>query len=245
MSLPFARAKSITDQVDAVLRDRIRDKTYPPGGKLPSENDLSAEFGVSRSTVHTVLTRLAQEGLLLRKHGEGTYVNLRLHGVKSNWGGLWEFSELIESNGYTAGIETLAAYTRPATNDECVALNLADGETVTVLERLFFADDHPVILVNNAIPNRLIHPGTEVIPGKHSLRQILHEYCQVNIAYAISQVSTSKLGAPLSITMQKPLDTVMLNIRIVFYDVNNQPIATGSSYYDDSRIKLRLVQAWN
>ena len=245
MSLPFARPKSITDQVDNVLRNRIRNRVYPPGGRLPSESELSTEFGVSRTTVRTVLTRLATEGLLLRKHGDGTYVNLRLQGAKSNMEGLWEFGEIIEANGYAASIMQLAVYSRVATDDEVETLNLYIDEQVVVLERLFYANAYPVIWVSNTIPTRLlIEPGGS-ISGELSLRKILEKYCKVKIAYAISQVCSKSTSETIGKLLQRPAGEPLLNIQIVFYDSNNQAIVTGSSLLDDTRIPLRLVQAWN
>ena len=45
-----------------------------PAGSIPSENELSHIYGVSRTTVRNVITKLVQEGLLFRIPGKGTYV---------------------------------------------------------------------------------------------------------------------------------------------------------------------------
>ena len=73
--MPVTRSKSIVEQVNEILRQRIHDATYQPGARLPSESELAEEFGVSRATVRTVLAKLSVEGLILRRQGDGTYVN--------------------------------------------------------------------------------------------------------------------------------------------------------------------------
>jgi DNA-binding GntR family transcriptional regulator len=66
-----ARARS--DRLYRILRDRICTLIYPPGMRL-SEEELAAEFNVSRTPVRRVLTRLETEGLVEIHHGIGTIV---------------------------------------------------------------------------------------------------------------------------------------------------------------------------
>lgn len=47
---------------------------WPQGSQLPSENELTAQLGVSRMTVHRALRELTAEGWLVRVRGAGTYV---------------------------------------------------------------------------------------------------------------------------------------------------------------------------
>jgi DNA-binding FadR family transcriptional regulator len=52
-----------------VLRGRILDGELPAGSRLPSESELSAEFGVGRSTVREALSALASQNLILTTRG--------------------------------------------------------------------------------------------------------------------------------------------------------------------------------
>jgi DNA-binding GntR family transcriptional regulator len=68
---PSARERS--DRLYGIIRDRICTLEYPPGMRL-SEEELAAEFKVSRTPVRRVLTRLETEGLVEILHGIGTIV---------------------------------------------------------------------------------------------------------------------------------------------------------------------------
>ena len=57
-----------------VLHDEIARGAFEPGDSLPTEQALCDQFGVSRITVRRALADLADEGLLERKHGVGTFV---------------------------------------------------------------------------------------------------------------------------------------------------------------------------
>ena len=60
------------------LRARIRSgEDYAPGSKLPNENHLSLELGVSRTTLREAIRILVAEGLLQVQRGKGTFVTER------------------------------------------------------------------------------------------------------------------------------------------------------------------------
>ena len=56
------------------LREELKIR-YSPGDKIPSENELSKMFGVSRMTARKAIDRLVNEGLLVRVPGIGTFVS--------------------------------------------------------------------------------------------------------------------------------------------------------------------------
>ncbi|MEV6055106.1 substrate-binding domain-containing protein [Streptomyces sp. NPDC052107] len=58
----------------AELRRSIIDGTWPPGAKLPTEQALAAEMALSLTTVRRAYEELAEEGLVVRRQGAGTFV---------------------------------------------------------------------------------------------------------------------------------------------------------------------------
>lgn len=66
----------------AQLRDQLVEAIttggYAPGEKLPPEDVLASQAGVSRNTVRQAITELVQDGLVERRHGSGTFVLKRL-----------------------------------------------------------------------------------------------------------------------------------------------------------------------
>jgi GntR family transcriptional repressor for pyruvate dehydrogenase complex len=68
------KKESIGRQVFWQLRDQILRRTWPPGSKLPSENELSRTMGVSRVSIRAGIQQLVSLGILETRHGEGTFV---------------------------------------------------------------------------------------------------------------------------------------------------------------------------
>lgn len=240
----ITRPVPITAQVNEILRQRIREGTYVPGARLPSESELARELDVSRATIRTVLTRLAAEGLILRKQGDGTYINQHIQDINTHLGGLWEFGRLIESSGYQPSIEALSVTTRNAETSEAGELVIQYGEELLELKRLFFADSQPVILATNLMPFKFIDQSTGQLDGGLPIREFLQRYCHKRIAYAISDVqSTLTQGEAANILRLEP-GSPILKIAIVLYDRDNRPLVSGQSFYNDAALRLRLVQVW-
>jgi 8-oxo-dGTP pyrophosphatase MutT (NUDIX family) len=64
----------VTELVENAIRALIEDGKYPPGSKLPSERNLVKELGAGRTTVRSVLSKLAARGLIRSQHGSGYFV---------------------------------------------------------------------------------------------------------------------------------------------------------------------------
>lgn len=66
---------SLYRQVETILRDQIVEGVLRPGDRLPAEEALREEFGISRGTLRMALEALEQDGLVERERGRGTFVS--------------------------------------------------------------------------------------------------------------------------------------------------------------------------
>ena len=64
----------LAHDIARTVRQRIVEGVYAPETLMPTERSLAEEFGVSRGTVSTALSRLAEMGLLVQTRGRGTLV---------------------------------------------------------------------------------------------------------------------------------------------------------------------------
>ena len=64
-------------QVANEIKRRVERGTYEPGSLLPSEHQLTAEFGVSRPTIVKALAILRQDGWIDTQQGKGSFVRGR------------------------------------------------------------------------------------------------------------------------------------------------------------------------
>ena len=243
--MQIIQSKTVANQVDEILLERIRDGSYSAGSRMPSESELSEQLGVSRATVRTVLAKLAANGLIIRKQGDGTYVNARVREVSAHAWNLWDLMQLIESNGYEPAIRSLSIERRPATEKEALALALDTGDELLAMRRLFLADQKPVILTNNVIPFSLVREPMDSIDGNLHIRDIFHKYCHQKIGFAITDIRSTMIGVEALELLEGEADRAILQLQVSFYGMNNLPLALGVNYFDDSVLRLSLIQAWN
>ena len=68
------RPPSLTQHVVETLSQRIAAGTLQPGGKLPSETELMAQTGVSRTVIREAISRMQAGGMVETRRGIGTFV---------------------------------------------------------------------------------------------------------------------------------------------------------------------------
>jgi DNA-binding transcriptional MocR family regulator len=90
-----------------LLRGRIDDGSWRPGGRVPSVRDLAAEFGVSSVTVSRALRQLVDAGLVLTFQGKGAYVIERAAPRERTTSGDYHWQTAVLPASGTARLATL------------------------------------------------------------------------------------------------------------------------------------------
>lgn len=239
------RPKPIANQVTEILTDRIRTHEYAPGSRLPSESDLAIELRVSRATIRSALAKMAGEGLVVRRQGDGTYVNENIVQVPTRMGGMWDFLRLIEHSGHQPTTTLLSSKERSSTQVESDALRIDLGEPVLALRRLFCADGDPVILVESVIPVGLILYPVERETGALPINELLRQHCDQTIAYTIVDIHAEIPERAVRRLLQLEGEIPLLRLQQVFFNHSNLPILYSTSCYNDKILSLRLVHTWS
>ena len=212
---------------------------------MPSESELSEELGVSRATVRTALAKLAASGLIIRKQGDGTYVNAKAREASAHFGNLWDLVQLIEGNGYKSSIRSLSISKRSASEKEAQVLALEPGDELICIRRLFFADQTPVILADNAIPFSLLRAPLEAIDGNLHIRDIFTKYFHQKITFAITDIRSALMDVDAAGYLGGEPGRAILQLQVALYGKNDLPLALGMNFFDDTVLRLSLVQAWS
>lgn len=72
--LPAEGAGSLSKRIYARVVEAILRGDFGPTGKLPTESELAATFGVSRPTIREALSRLRSDGVIDSRRGAGSFV---------------------------------------------------------------------------------------------------------------------------------------------------------------------------
>jgi GntR family transcriptional regulator len=132
--MPYEYTPPKYAQVIAELQRRIEAGEYPPGSLIPSEHQLSAEFGTARPTVVRALRVLRQEGWIDTQQGKGSFVRGRpaLAGVRTERRGK---AELDRDESREPG-ELVSAGVSPAPPRIAALLGVEPGAELVSRRRL-------------------------------------------------------------------------------------------------------------
>ncbi len=121
-------------------------------GILPSETELSHRFGVSRATIREALTQLEQRGVVIRKHGIGTFVAPQLPRIDAGLEELASLETLARRIGLETHMGAPAIEERPATSAEGDALQLPSGSPVLSISRVIMTGERPIAFLVDIVP---------------------------------------------------------------------------------------------
>lgn len=120
------------------------DGSYLPDQQLPSENEMTALFAVSRITIRHALHDLQNEGLIYRVHGKGTYVSRPR--ATQDLTRLQSFGEAMRPLGYETFSRLLSVRELLPPPSVGERLGARRGEKVCEIKRLRFLNREPVSL---------------------------------------------------------------------------------------------------
>src|SRR5699024_6865669 len=99
------------------MKRNIKNDVYKVSEKLPSENDLSKQLGISRSTLREALRILEEEHIVTRRHGVGTFVNLKPT-FSSDIEELKTVTDMIKQSGKKPGTQYISTKVIQATDED-------------------------------------------------------------------------------------------------------------------------------
>lgn len=165
----------------AHARRKIDSGAWRPGDRAPSENELSAAFGVSRMTARRALDQLALDGLIVRRQGAGSFI--ANNGVRSSFLVIRNIADEIAESGRAYSSRVLRQCTAKASRAVASALEVEIGDVVYHSLIVHCADDVPVQL-----EYRYVRP--DAVPGyvtadlaAETPNQYLQRFCPLTEAY--------------------------------------------------------------
>lgn len=127
--------------------------------RLPDERTLSENYGVSRSSIKRALGVLAQQGIIFKKRGSGTFINplyLKNQSLFHYEGNNLGVTDSFQLDGKKQSIKLLDYQVIPASADIREELFLNDNEFVYQIKRLRLIDKQPFMIETGFIPIKIV-----------------------------------------------------------------------------------------
>lgn len=139
------------------IKEKIVNKEYD-GMRLPDERSLSEHYQVSRSSMKRALELLAQEGIVFKKRGSGTFINplyLKNRGLFKYEGSNLGITDSFSVPGKSQNIELLDYQVIKTDDDLKQDLFLTSSDFVYKIRRLRLLDDQPFLIETGFIPIKI------------------------------------------------------------------------------------------
>ena len=240
--MALKKPESIIEQINQIIRSRIQQGVYSAGCRLPSETALAVEFGVSRSSVRNAMESLVNEGVIIRRHGDGTYVNKRVFEFTSQLKSLWSFPDLIKDSGYVPSVHILSIKSTPATSGQAADLDILPGTMLLEFQRLFFADELPVIFSRNFVAQNLLPDLSSNSDCILSIYDIMLQHCGIELSYSTSDIHSIQADDILAKHLSIPAGQPLIHFKDIFFTADSNPVVLGLNAYNDRLLTLRLVR---
>jgi GntR family transcriptional regulator len=220
-------------QLENVLREKISSGAVAPGERLPTESELIKQYGVSRITVRQALGTLAEEGLIERQQGRGTFVSQR-RTRKRKFDNLphltGSLDELIEM-GMDAPVKVLEFNLVAADKNEADIFQVKVGTPIYRLKRLRLFEGKPYSLIVNYVPEEIGLQLTQEELSSGAILQMIETKFGVHLNEAKQQIKAELADPYTAGQLGVRVGAALLSIeRTVFAD-DGKPVEFGHTLY--------------
>lgn len=223
-------------QIHDQIKNQIETGVWKVGDRLPSERELAVTFGVSRMTLRQAIQTLADEGILERKIGSGTYVANEK--VQEKMTGTTSFTDIMESLNKVPSSKTISYFNSPASSSEIENLNLTKGERVLRMERIRYADNVPICFEVASIPAKLVEGFS-----KEEITESFYHSLQergMEIGHANQTVSAVLASEQIADYLEIKRGEAILRLRQLSYLADERPFEYVRTQYVGSRFEFYL-----
>jgi len=240
-------------QIKSLILQSLQDGEWKPAEAIPSEMELAVRYNVSQGTVRKAIDELAQENLLIRRQGKGTFVathsarqvQTRFLRVVPDGASTDENnpdSDTYAENGKNILVDrTITACSRErATKDIAKALRLKTGDPVVYIQRVLAYKDKdgkgaaiPTILediwlAGNSFKGLNLERLAQSKAPMYAMFESEFGVNMVRASEKIRAVNPSKeQAALLQINVNEPL----LSVERIAYTYNDTPIEVRTGLY--------------
>ena len=211
-----------------------------PGSAIPTERELCALYGVSRTTVRQALQELVYEGQLYRRQGRGTFVappklvqTIQLHG----------HTEEMKAQGLRPGSRPLSASNVSASPEIAAFFGLADGRLVHRIVRIRLVDDEPIALQTVYLDAARFGDVGRSLSEWVSLYRLLRDRYDAQIAGGEETVEAGAADSDAAELLDIEVGAPLLVLHRRSWEADGRPIEWSESLYrgDRYRIAVRLA----
>jgi GntR family transcriptional regulator len=225
-------------QVKTLLLKEIETGQWSPDARLPTEDELSARFRVSKVTVRQALRDLSHLGYIRREQGRGTFV--QRPALRQGPRELTSFTDEMRRHRMVATSQLRERGLVAATPDLARCLRIEPGDMVFRLRRLRLADGDPMGIQTAYLPDALVPGLADELYENASLYDLLRErYGLVPVRARETHIAVT-LGAEDAAMLRAPAGAAALSVQRLACLADGRPLEFVQSLIRGDRYRVVL-----
>ena len=231
-------------QVKDILREKMRDGTWTPGAQLPSEAELCATFGVSRTVIRQALQELIHEGMIKRRKGKGSFVAAPKISEQLAQKLTGFYQDMVEQ-GLQPVTAVLAQAVVPAKETVADWLGIKPGTPVIEIVRLRSVQDVPIVLVTTYIPAALCPTLVNDDLSNQSLYALLEREYGLYIAHGRRTIQAVLADGQEARLLEVNKGAPLFRLDSISYTDDGTPVEYYYAYHrgDRSQFEVELIRS--
>jgi GntR family transcriptional regulator len=205
------------------------------GDPIPSERQLSSDFGVSRLTVRAALDDLVREGYLVRRHGAGTFVSQPKIAQELT---MTSFTDDMRRRGLTPESRTLDLHVTSAGARLGRLLHVSPSERVIVASRLRLADGESMAMETLHIRERHVPSLTARDLEEHSFYELLEDRYGIVVVGGEQTIEPTVTDEEESAALGVPLHSPAFRFERITHTATGEVVEFVESIYRGDRYRL-------
>lgn len=237
----MARENSLYKQVSKRI---IRDYGSVPGGEaLPGERSLAEKYSVRRSTIQYALRKLAEQGVVDRIRGSGTFMHKEsmpvLNITDAELKGTKGISALVRSHGVQVKNVVLVSGTVIGNRFLESKLGLEEGEPVFALHRVRYGNSEPFAIEYSYVPKNVFPDIDNTDFSKVSLYEYMEARGHLSEKYD-KTIRMIKLFPKEARYLEMPVDGPAFCFELIGVDADRRPVEYTESYLRCDKAEFRF-----
>ncbi|MBD0276139.1 MAG: phosphonate metabolism transcriptional regulator PhnF [Acetobacteraceae bacterium] len=235
---PLARGGGVAlwRQIFSEIEREIARGRHPPGARLPTEQTLTARFGVNRHTVRRAMEELEASGLVRVEQGRGSFVAEDV--LDYRLGTRTRFTEVIRRQNREPSGRMLRIAEVPADAAVAAALGLQRGWPVVKAERLGLADGRPVVVGAHFFPAARFPRIAADLAADPSITKALAAGGVPDYRRRTTRVTARMPTPEEAALLQQSRTRPVLAAETVNTDPEGEPVEAGWSCYAAGRVQI-------
>ncbi len=211
-------------------------------GILPSETELSQRYGVSRATIREALSQLEQRGVVIRRHGVGTFVAPPPTRIDAGLEQLESIETLAQRIGLETHMGSPAIEERPATHHEADCLQVSPETPVLAISRVIMTGDQSIAYLVDIVPTAVLQRADLTGAFRGSVLDLFTRRTDLALSHSRTDILIEPAIEPVAGLLHLRPGEPLHKLEAQLYTRDGRVIDYSSSYFVPGYFRFHVIR---